>query len=319
MLGEHRLDRRDFNRRDFIGGAAKLGVGMVVSAGLVGAVLEACGGSSSSPGSSNDLLAEGRKQGFLRVAYINKKPGSYIDPQTNKLVGSGPEIIEPLLNRIGIPNVQPTVCEFSAIIPGLLAKHWDLSAIPFFITPERCAQVAFTDPEGQFTEGALVRSGNPLNIHSYKDMAANPKIRVSVQQGDAEATWAKQIGIADHQMTTFPQEALAVQALKEGRVDAYLNSTYALRQDIINYTGKGIEVATPFTGPVINGVETIAYDGWATRVEDSSLRLALNDELHKMTTSGEWLSIMTPYGYDKTMLPGVVTAVSLCPANTWAK
>ncbi|WP_369392660.1 hypothetical protein [Paraburkholderia kururiensis] len=41
-----------------------------------------------------------------------------------------------------------------------------------YITPERCKQVAFADPQYQIQDTLLVLKGNPKKLHSYADVAS---------------------------------------------------------------------------------------------------------------------------------------------------
>lgn len=295
-------------RRTLLDAAAKTGAGLL--AGSLFAGPAATHSASAAP--AEDTLTRARRQGYIMVAFNINKPKAYIDPTTGQFSGSGPAVLRPILKRLGIPDLKYTVVDFAGIIPGLQDRRWDLSGFPFFITRARCAQVAFTDPVARYREGGLVRSGNPFKIHGYADLAKDPQIKVSIQEGDAEVVWAKQAGVKN--IVLFPQEPLAVEALKEGRVDAYLNSTFSLREDMKNYGGQGIELATPFTGPIVNGKEVTAYGAFALRHEDISLLRGLNAQIAAMRTSGELLRLEAPYDYAADDIPPgtVTTSNTLC-------
>ncbi|WP_238009885.1 ectoine/hydroxyectoine ABC transporter substrate-binding protein EhuB [Dactylosporangium sp. AC04546] len=283
-----------------------------------GAVLAACGKSTDkNSGATSDTLAEARKRGSIRIAFINNKPLSYTDDKTGKLTGSGPAVLSAILAKLGVSNVDPVLVDFDAMIPGLIANRWDMSAFPFYVTPKRCEQVAFTNPMAQYLEGALVHTGNPKGIHSFTDLA-KPDVKVAIQTGNAEIDWAKAAGVKESQIQLFQEEALAVEAVRQGRADAYLNGTFALVQDLKNYGASGLEIAKPFKGPIVDGKEVIAYGGWALRSQDTTLRDGFNAELAKMLDSGELLKLQSPYGYDQDSLPPKdVTAKTLCPNASW--
>jgi polar amino acid transport system substrate-binding protein len=302
------------DRRQFLSLVPKAGATAFFSAS-VGTLLEACGGTTTSSSQPEDTLARGRRQGYLRIGFNQNKPLSYTDPATGKLTGSGPTVIEQALKNVGIPNIQYSVVEFAGIIPGLLAKRWDISGIAPYITTPRCNQVAFTNPVNMYKEGALVRAGNPYNIHSYDDMK-NPKIKVSIQEGDAEVPWVKQYGITN--IVLFPQEPLAVQALKQGQVDVYLNSQFSLTADMKNYGGQGIELAKPFAGPAIDGKEIIAYAGFCLRHEDVTLLNALDEQIAAINKSGQLTTLQEPFGFSADETPPVsVTGKDVCPDAPW--
>ncbi|HLJ60123.1 MAG TPA: ectoine/hydroxyectoine ABC transporter substrate-binding protein EhuB [bacterium] len=299
------------NRRGLLSAAAKMGVG-VLTVGSLATFLpygEA----------ADDSLARARRQGFLRAAFINLKPLSYVDDKTGNFTGSGPAVAGAILKKLGIRNLDPVLIEFDAIIPGLLDRRWDMSAFPFYITPVRCAQVAFTNPMAQYREGALVKAGNPHNLHSYTDLAKDPQVKVGIGTGNAEIDWAKQSGVKQDQIVLFPEEALGIEALKEGRIDAFLNGDLSLAIDIKDYGGAGkLELAKPFTGPIAKGKEIIAYGGWAMRHQDVTLLNAFNTQLAVMRKSGELQSLQGPFGYPPDSQPPIgLTAKDLCPGAAW--
>lgn len=309
MSEQGRVTRRELVRRGSMLGAGVALAGPVASFGA--------GAAAAATRAGGDALARGRKQGYLKLAFISDKPLSYIDDQGH-LTGSGVAVAGAILKKLGIPKIEAILVDFNAMIPGLLAKRWDMSAFPFYITPERCAQVAFTNPMAQYREGALVKKGNPLKIHSYSDLAANSKIRVAIVAGDAETDWAKQAGVKSSQISLFPKEALAVEAVRIGRADAYLNAEFAIVQDMRNYGAGQLALAKPFKGPIVNGKEVIAYGGWAMRHEDVALLNAFNVQLSRMIKSGQLIKLEAPFGYKRdTLPPKGLTAKDLCPDSKW--
>ncbi len=272
---------------------------------------------SSSAAGGEGTLAAARGRGYVTLGFNDNKPLSFVDPNTGQPSGSGPVLLNTILGNLGIPKVHFTVVDFAGIIPGLQNHQWDLSGIAFYITPQRCAQVAFTNPVNQYVEGALVRTGNQLNLHSYADMA-KAGAKVGIQEGDSEVDWAKAAGIKN--IVLFPQEPLGIQALKEGRIDAYLNNTFSLRADLANYGSQGIELATPFSGPFVNGQPVTAYAGFAVRAQDVNLLNALNQQIAALNTGGQLLKLQEPFGWSADGIPPLsVTAKSLCPDASWAK
>ena len=305
-LATQRLSRRDL----FVRGA-QIGVGLA-AAGPIASLLEACGGAPAS--TSVDSLTY-YKTHAIRLAYIVAPPQVYIDDKTGKVTGFGPDLIAAVLKNLGLKPFESVVAEWTAYIPGLLAKRWDISAIPFFVTPERCSKVGFTNPVTINGEGAVVRSGNPVGIHSWTDLKGS--VKPAVVPGTAEQDWAKQLSIPN--MVLFPDAPSAFAGIRAGRADAFLDSSFNLHSDLTHYGGDGLELVKPFKGPIINGQEQIGYSGYAVRYEDITFLNAFNDEIAKMNQSGELQSIFGPYGYTPDLLapPLNLTAKDLCPAGKW--
>lgn len=267
---------------------------------------------------SGGLLAEAIESGILKTAFVAARPVAYVDEDSGEATGSGLDLVRALTGSLGIAEVETIFVSFDTMIPGLDAGRWDLSAFPFFITPERCAAVAFTDPVAKFTQGALVAPGNPLEVHNYDDLAANDSIRVATQAGSAEEGWAKDAGVPDSRIQSFQEERLAIEAVRQGRADVYLQAAFSLTQVEENYGVTDVEVASPFAGPSIDGVEQIAYAGFALRHEDVDLLEGLNAEIAALIDAGTLLGIQAPYGYTEVQMPEPdVRAKDLCPEAPW--
>ena len=171
----------------------------------------------------------------------------------------GLDLARVLLENVGIAQMENIFVTFDLIIPGLQTGRWDMSGFHFLITPERCEPVTFTNPLARYTQGAMVTEGNPLNIHSYADIGANPDIRLAVQAGSAETEWAKDAGVDESKIQSYPEERLAIEAVRQGRADVYLQAQFSLNLANDLYDVTGVEPAEPFTGPIVDGEEVIAY------------------------------------------------------------
>ena len=232
--------------------------------------------------------------------------------------GADPVILGAILKKIGIPHSTDILTDFNSVVQGRLDGRWDISAFNFYITPPRCQQVAFTNPLVQYKEGAAVRAGNPLKIHSYADIAALPNVKVGIVAGAAELGYAQSAGIKNPQL--FPDTPTVWQALKTGRIDVYLDATHALLGAQKAYGSTGIELATPFTGPVVDGKVQVSYSGWALRYSDVALLAAINQTQAQMIESGEIQQLDKPYGIlEQGLPPGNITAKTLCPAAPLAQ
>lgn len=310
------MKARQVDRRKFMKRTAQGGLGLAFS-GSLATLIAACGSSKPTTGNAENALTRGRKTGSLNLAFINQPPpDSYIDPKTGLLTGADPVILGAILKKIGIPHTTDILTDFNSVIPGLLDHRWDISAFNFYITPPRCQQVAFTNPLVQYKEGAAVRAGNPLKIHSYADIAAMSNVKVGIVAGAAEVGYAQSVGIKNPQL--FPDTPTVWQALKTGRIDVYLDAVHALLGAQKSYGSTGIELATPFTGPMIGGKVSVSYSGWAIRYSDVALLNAINKTQEEMIASGEIQRLNKPYGIlEEGLPPGNITAKTLCPSAPW--
>ena len=110
----------------------------------------------------------------LVVGIHNRTPWGYRDKQ-NDVVGYHPDIVRAVLAPLGVTKFEFVVADFGALIPGLLANRFDIIASGVAITPARCQQVLFSEPDLSVGDGLLVLKGNPLKLHSYEDIAKNPQ------------------------------------------------------------------------------------------------------------------------------------------------
>jgi polar amino acid transport system substrate-binding protein len=256
-------------------------------------------------------LARLQREGMVRVGLANEKPFAYAAPD-GTLAGAAPGIAREIFSRLGVGQLEGVLAEFGALIPRLHAGRFDLIAAGMYIKPERCAQVLFADPELKVGGGLLVRAGNPLDLHSYEDIAANPAARVGTGAGFFEADYLARLGVQAGQIVLYADDASGLAAVQAGQIDAYTATAVALRVMLEQANDPGLVLASPFTDPVIDGKPVTGYSGTAFRREDTTLRDAFNAELAKLKASGRLLDILLANGFDESNLPGDVTAEQAC-------
>lgn len=255
---------------------------------------------------AQSTLEEARENGFVRAAFANEAPFGFATP-AGELTGESPEIAKEIFSRLGVPEVDGVLTEWASLIPGLNAGRFDLIAAGMFITPERCEQVAFSNPTYRLGQAFLVQAGNPMALHSYGDVAANPDVTLGVMAGAVERGYAEDAGIPDDQITELPDQASMLAAVRAGRVDAAALTALSI-QRMAEQGGDAVERATPFTTP--EGAQ--GYGAFAFRKEDEALLQAFNEELATFIGSPEHLDLVREFGFTEQELPGDVTAEDLC-------
>ncbi len=68
------------------------------------------------------MLATGK----TTVASYNEVPHNYFDPTTGEFSGVDWDIMKYILDKWGVTEINPIVADWSALIPGLQARRWDL-------------------------------------------------------------------------------------------------------------------------------------------------------------------------------------------------
>lgn len=269
-------------------------------------------GGSSVGGGNLTTLEKIRKKGVVKIGFANEAPYAYVDSKTGKLTGESPEIARVILKRLGVGKVQGVLTEFGALIPGLKAGRFDIIAAGMYITPPRCDQVAFSNPTYGIGESFAVRKGNPLDLHSYKDVANNPKATLGVVTGAIERSYALKTGIPNNRIKVLPDAPSALEAVGAGRIDAYGGTSLTVRDLVEKADNPQLEIAKPFTDPVIDGETMRGYGAFAFRKEDKAMVTAFNQQLEQFVASPEHLELVAPFGFSIQEMPGDVTAAGLC-------
>ena len=256
--------------------------------------LAACG-CSSQP--AEDTLTRIKNEKVLRVGYANEAPFAYLDQDTGAVTGEAPAIAKYIAAKNGAEKVEGVLTEFGALIPGLQAGRYDVIAAGMYITPERAQQVLFTAPTYSLGEVFLVKTGNPLELHSYADVATHETARLGVVSGTVELGYAKKLGVPEDRIVIFPSNIAAVAGLESDRVDV-VGCTRLTCTDLLAKAGdRAIALAEPFTDPVIDGIPARGYGAFAMRPGDEVLRDAFNAELAAFLGSDEHAALVKPFGF----------------------
>lgn len=237
-------------------------------------------------------LEEVKSAGYIRAATANELPYGFMK-EDGTAAGIGPDVAVAVLKTMGINDVNWTVTPFGTLIPGLKAKRFDFAAAEQNISPERCRQVAFTEPNSSYGEGLLVKKGNPKRLTTYADIAKDPSLKVAVVSGANNIDYLRAVGVKDSQVVFITANADAI-ANVQSRVDAYA-ATELTVASLAKGQG-GVEQVTPFTDPVVGGKPVRNYGGFAFRPEDKGLRDAFNAALVAFRKTDEYRKILGSYG-----------------------
>lgn len=279
---------------------------------LAGAAPLAAACSSTNPQqerSGGGTLARAKQQGYIQVGFANESPYGYTDT-SGKLTGEAPELARVIFKELGIKDVRGVQLDFGGLIGGLQARRFDVIAAGMFITPTRCAQVAFADPDYIATTAFMVPKGNPKGINSFED-AAKKKIRLGVLNGAVEADYATKLGVAKSNVKAFADQPSAYEGLTAGRIDAIALTRISLADLLSKHKGAPYELTNGFI-PVVDGKKQVEGGAFAFRKADNDLRTAFNQKLSELKQSGKLLGIIQPFGFSKDDLPHGETAAQMC-------
>ena len=238
-------------------------------------------------------LPQIKKDGTIRIAVANEIPYGYVDPMGNAK-GVGPETIAHIAEQLGIDRVAWTTTEFGALIPGIQAGRYDVVAAEMAILPQRCQQVAFSEPDSSYGEGLLVKKGNPKDIHSYESFVDSGN-KVALVTGADQLEMLQDLGVSQKQIVVISSNADAISTVSTGRADAYA----ATGQTAAHVAAKSdkVELATPFEDPVIDGDTVRSWGGFVVSKNAPELLAAINEELAQFKKTDAWRDIMTKYEF----------------------
>ncbi|MGB3501607.1 MAG: ectoine/hydroxyectoine ABC transporter substrate-binding protein EhuB [Mesorhizobium sp.] len=237
-------------------------------------------------------IEEAKEQGYIRAATANEMPYSYMQPDGTS-AGIGPDVATAVLKSIGVEEINWTVTPFGTLIPGLKARRFDFAAAEQNISPERCKQVAFSEPNSSYGEGLLVKKGNPKGLTTYADISKDPSLKVAVVSGANNVDFLRAVGVKDEQIVFIPANADAIPTV-QSRVDAYAATELTVSE--LAKDQANVEQVAPFTDPVVNGAPVRNYGGFAFRPEDKELRDAFNAALVEFRKTDEYKTILGKYG-----------------------
>ncbi|MFC0042045.1 ectoine/hydroxyectoine ABC transporter substrate-binding protein EhuB [Actinomadura rayongensis] len=292
------------SRRDFLRTAALLGAAVP---------LAAAGCSTTDPEqerTGGGTLERARKDGAIRVGFANEAPYGYTDT-SGKLTGEAPELARVIFRELGIGKVEGVQVDFGGLIGGLKAKRFDAIAAGMFVTPDRCKEVAFADPEYVAKSAFLVPKGNPKGLVQATD-PGKKGVKVGVLTGAVEADYAAKLGVKAGDIKTFTDQASAYEGLKAGRVDCVWLTRISLADVLAKHKGAPFEVTAPF-GPVIGGKEQFGAGAFAFRPADADLVKAFNGKLAELKSANRLLPILQPFGFTQAEMPTAGdTAAKFC-------
>ena len=260
-------------------------------------------------------LQEAVSDGRLTVGIHNRVPWGFRGPD-GEVTGFHPDLVRAAFAPLGVKEIDFVISDFGALIPGLNANRFDMIASGISITPARCGQVAFSEPDLSVLDGLIVKKGNPKNIHSYADIAANADIKLAGGRGSLNTKNAIDAGVPTDQVLQLTDAQATLAAILAGRADAATISAPSAQSLLTDPNLSGLERAMPFKGlQKPDGTEAAMYTAIAFRTDETDLRDVYNKQLATMMSDGTVKQLMTKYGFtDADTAPAKSTA-DICAAK----
>ncbi|MFA9432211.1 ectoine/hydroxyectoine ABC transporter substrate-binding protein EhuB [Egicoccus sp. AB-alg2] len=280
---------RTFRRRA-LASAAALALALTACGGDDTADPTADGGGQDDGETADGRLGELQQQGTVTVGVANEVPFGYVGDD-GEVTGIGPDVAREVLAELGIEEMQAQVVEFGELIGGLQAGQFDLVTAGMYITPERAAQVHFTDPDYCVPESLAVAEGNPMDITDYQSILDNTDVTVAVATGTVEVDYLADAGVPDDQIQVFGDIDGMYRALEAGEVDAVTGTLATVQTQVA--ARSGMEAVDGFFPIDADGEEVLPCGGHAFADED--FRDAFNEVLNQFREDGTTMEIITQY------------------------
>jgi len=222
-----------------------------------------------SPAHAQNTLETVRQKGVLVAgSSAEYPPFEYV--ADGKLVGYDVDMADEITRRMGVKVAWEKI-DFKGIVAALTAKRVDVLITALTWTPERAERIAFSDPYFDAGIGAITPQSSA--IAKVEDLTGR---RVGVQLGSSGERYVREaVGSKVGQLLTYDSITLAINDLKNGRVDAVVNPLPVLRYAVRNDAG--------FRYTAVWDTRVVGIN---TRLDDKELLAEINRHLRDLKSEG---------------------------------
>ncbi|NWN87954.1 MAG: transporter substrate-binding domain-containing protein [Micrococcaceae bacterium] len=269
--------------------------------------LTACSGEEADNGGGADGGEEASET--ITVGIAGEIPYSYLNDE-GEPEGATVALAERIFGDMGY-EVEAELVDWDNLIPGLNAERFDAISAGMSITPERCEEAAFAEPEIMYTTTLLVEEGNPHGVEDLDDVLeaqeAGEDITLATLTAGIEAGYATDLGL-DYDGVGSADEGLEM--VQGGRADVFAMTAISLNQ--MAEDAEGVEVTGPFVQE-IDGVLQYGAGSTVFRQDDTETLDEYNEHLAELKSNGELGEIIGEFGFtDAEVPPEDMTAEALC-------
>lgn len=233
------------------------------------------------------LLKEIKEKGYIVIGSSNDAPFSYQDVESGELKGIDIEILSEICKRLGIPDIQLKVIDFSNLLVELNNNSIDMVVDGMYVKDERLQIAAFTDKWYQEGEAVVIPNDSPIT--TKEDLAGKS---VGAQPGttfyDTAQKWLDEGKIGD--LVAYDNQATLMTAVNMGKVDAVITDGIVAGYTLASDSSLNLKLLSPYEA------EASGQIGAAVRFEDEDFLAEVNTALNAMKDDGTLMKILTDYG-----------------------
>lgn len=219
----------------------------------------------------------------------NDQPYAFRNAKTGQIEGIDADMLQYIIQALGIPEREMIQVEFSGLIGGLKGKRMDVIADAMYITEKRLREIDFTDPWYQYGETFVVAKGNPKKIKTWADLKGK---KAASYLGTVYQDWVdaeKKNGV---ESSSYPDVPTGLSDLSAGRIDCFVADAPVAAWDLKTFPelGQKLEVVAGYQPREIGRI------GAGIRKGDEELKEAFNWALKKMKDEKKDLEILKRWG-----------------------
>ncbi len=259
---------------------------------------------SASAGSTtgeSQVLKKIKDKGYILIGSSNDAPFSYKDVKTGKLEGVDIEILREICSRLGIPDIQMKVIDFSNLLVELNNNSIDMVVDAMYVKNERLQIAAFTDKWYQEGEAVVVPADS--KIASKEDLKGKT---VGAQPGttfyETAQKWLEDGKIG--KLEAYDSQATLMTAVNMGKVEAVVTDGIVAGYTLSSDSSLKLKLLSPYEA------EASGQIGAAVRFKDKDFLSEVNKVLNEMKEDGTLMKILEKYGLTKDYYVGVEEGVT---------
>lgn len=245
---------------------------------------------------SKNLLDKVIKAGEIRCAYIPWVPMAIKDPNTGKVSGVFPEILEKIGENAGLKIVWSEQVDWGTAIEGLKTNRYDMLGTGIWPNANRGLHASFPTPLCFSAVEVFVRQ-DETRITKIEDINS-PSFTISTMDGEMADFIARQ-DFPDAKRTGLPQMSDTAQLylqLTHNKADVVLHDLVAARNFMEKNPG---QIKRLFPGQPLR----VFANAYMVPKGEEEFRDFLNIAIQELHNIGIVNSILKKYGMDEVTYP----------------
>ena len=245
----------------------------IISVILTAALLLTCFAGCGKKSDSLSTVTEGK---LIMATNAEFPPYEYYDGDT--VVGIDAEVAKLIADKLGL-ELEIADIDFDSIVPGVQSGKYDIGMAGMTVNEERLKSIDFTSSYATGVQVVIVKDGG--SITKLDDLEGK---KIGVQQVTTGSVYASD-DYGESNVVNYPNGAVAVEALKSGKVDCVI---------IDNEPAKSYVAAN--TGLKILDTEYVVEDyAICVSKENTQLKEKVNKALEELIADGSVKKIVDKY------------------------